>query len=155
MPRSLVLAFVALAALGACSSNPDPELVPDQSVRQAPPDQPIKPGDCVEAMRRATLNPDLYVDRLPSPTVPEASAINVKTMPSAVRKARYSEIRTSVLVDTLGKADMKTFEVLKSTHPWLTQSVKAALAKWTFEPAQVAGCRVPRHYLYNLHSGKR
>ena len=85
----------------------------------------------------------------------QMSAINLKTMPTAVRRARYNEIRASVLVDTLGKADMRTFEVIKSTHPWLSQSVKTALAKWTFEPAEVAGCKVPRHYLYNLHSGKK
>ena len=41
---------------------------------------------------------------------------------------------------------MKTFEVLKTTHPWLATSFKTAVAKWTFDPAMLAGCKVPRVY---------
>jgi hypothetical protein len=50
---------------------------------------------------------------------------------------------------------MSTFTVVKTTHPWLASSVKTAVAKWKFEPAEVAGCKVPRVYNYNLHSGRR
>jgi hypothetical protein len=75
-------------------------------------------------------------------------------MPEEVRTAKYNEIRASVLIDTLGHASMHTFAVAKSTNAWLTSSVKAAVARWTFEPARLAGCKVARTYHYNLHSGK-
>jgi hypothetical protein len=151
--RLLALSLAAIVA--GCSSNPDPELEPDSPVRVAPPETPIAYGDCAEALRRAAAKADLYVDRLPAPKgVSEASAIPVKSMPAAVRSAKYSEVKTSVLVDTLGRADMKTFTVITATHPWLASSVKSAVAKWKFEPAQVAGCKVPRLYNYSIHAGK-
>jgi hypothetical protein len=151
----LLVFVLAGGALAACASNPDPELEPDAPVRIAPPTTPIKYGDCPEARRRASADRELFVDKLPAPRAKESSAIPVKSMPAAVRSAKYSEIRASVLVDTLGHADMSTFTVVKTTHPWLATSVKSALARWRFEPAEVAGCKVPRLYNYNLHSGKR
>ena len=54
-----------------------------------------------------------------------------------------AEVCIRVLVDTLGVADMGTFTVVKSTHPTLTRSVRSAVAKWKFVPAEVSGCRVP------------
>jgi hypothetical protein len=152
-PARLLAIALASASLAACSSNPEPELEPDSPVRIAPPDKPVAQGDCAEALRRAAQKQDLYVDQLPTPKARESSAIPVKQMPEAVRKARYSEVKASVLIDTLGRADMKTFTVIKSTHPWLASSVKSAVAKWKFEPAQLAGCKVPRLYNYNVHAG--
>ena len=146
---------LAGSALAACAANPEPELEPDAPVRIAPPSTPITFGDCVEARRRASADRELFVDRLPSPKAKESSAIPMKSMPAEVRTAKYSEVRAAVVVDTLGRADMSTFTVVATTHPWLASSVKAAVAKWKFEPAVVAGCKVPRTYNYNLHSGKR
>jgi type IV pilus biogenesis protein CpaD/CtpE len=155
LPARPVIIVLAALALAACASNPDPELEPDAPVRIARPATPIKYGDCAEAARRAAADRELFVDRLPSPRAKESSAIPVKSMPAAVRTAKYSEVRTSVLVDTVGRADMSTFTVVKTTHPWLASSVKSAVARWTFDPAVVAGCKVPRIYNFNLHSGKR
>ena len=154
-----VLAPAALLALSmACARNPDPdtepEMVHETPVRIAPPAGAVKPGDCPEALRRALAKPDLEVDRLAAPRASVPSAVSGKTMPVAVRRARYNEVRITVLVDTLGKANMSTFKVIKSTHPWLTSSMKAAVARWTFEPAQLAGCKVPRVWLGAITSGK-
>jgi hypothetical protein len=62
-------------------------------------------------------------------------------------------VRINVLVDTLGKPDMSTFTVVKTTHPWLALKFKSAVTKWTFDPAQLAGCKVPRLWLGVLTSG--
>jgi len=113
----------------------------------------VKPGDCPEAMRRALAKPDLEVDRLARPRASVPSAVTGKAMPAAVRRAKYNEVRVTVLVDTLGRANMSTFKVIKSTHPWLTSSMKTAVAKWSFEPAQLAGCKVPRVWLGAITSG--
>ena len=161
MNRRLLYALVpaTLFAISlACARNPDPdtepEMVPETPVRIAPPAGAVKPGDCPEAMRRALAKPDLEVDRLASPHASVPSAVSGKAMPVAVRRAKYNEVRVTVLVDTLGHANMSTFKVIKSTHPWLTSSMKTAVAKWTFEPAQLAGCKVPRVWLGAITSGK-
>ena len=151
----LLVCPVAALAVTACSSNPDPDLVPDQPVRIAAPATPIKPGDCPEALRRASAQVDLPVDRLPSPRALVPAPLPVKSMPEAVRTAKYNAVKITVLVDTLGHADMRTFAVVRTTQPWLASSVKTAVAKWKFEPAQLAGCKVPRLFEWGATSGAR
>ncbi len=155
MTRSLFACAVAALAVLACASNPGPDLVPDQPVRIAPSLTPIKLGDCPEALRRASAHPDLAVDRLPSPRALVPAPLPVKSMPEAVRTAKYNTVKITVLVDTLGRADMRTFAVVRTSHPWLASSVKSAVAKWKFEPAQLAGCRVPRQFEWGATSGTR
>jgi hypothetical protein len=152
--RLLALPLAALA-LAACSSNPDPELRPDQPVRIASSDAPVRRGDCMEARRRVAEKPNAYVDRLPSPKRMVPSPLPAKSMPTAVRRAKYNAVKITVLVDTLGRADMKTFTVVTSTHPWLAQSVKSAVAKWQFTPAELAGCRVARTFEWSATSGRK
>ena len=151
--RALIPAALLALICFACASNPEPELIPDVPVRVAPPLGAVKQGDCPEARRRAAVRQDLEVDKLPTPRAMVPPPIPVKAMPSAVRHARYSEIRVSVLVDTLGHPDMRTFSVVKSTNPWLASNVKGAIAKWTFEPAELAGCKVPRLYKWGATAG--
>ncbi len=155
MTRSLFACAVAALAVLACASNPGPDLVPDQPVRIAPSLTPIKLGDCPEALRRASAHPDLAVDRLPLPRALVPAPLPVKSMPEAVRAAKYNAVKITVLVDTLGRADMRNFTVVRTTHPWLASSVKSAVAKWKFEPAQLAGCRVPRQFEWGATSGSR
>lgn len=150
----LALVSLAACALAACASNPDPEMVPDQPVRLAAPDTPVKPGDCPEALRRASAHADVHVDRLPTPRSLVPAPLPVASMPEEVRYAKYNAVKVTVLVDTLGRADMRTFKVVKATHPWLASSVKSAVAKWKFEPAQLAGCKVPRQFEWGATSGK-
>ena len=155
-PRAAArLLACALPLLAACASNPDPDLVPDKPVRIAAPMKPIAPGDCPEALRRAEADVDLPVDRLPSPRALVPSPLPVKTMPPEVRTAKYNAVKITVLVDTLGRADMKTFTVVTSTHPWLAQSVKSAVAKWRFVPAELAGCKVARQFEWSATSGRK
>lgn len=154
--RLLSCSLAALAALvvTACASNGDPDLVPDAPVRVAPPLDPVKQGDCAEALRRAAARPDLAVDRLPTPRALVPPPLPGKTMPAEVRRAKYNAVKVTVLVDTLGRADMRTFTVVRSTHAWLASNVKSAVAKWRFEPAQLAGCKVPRQFEWGATSGR-
>ena len=153
-PSRLLALSLAALSLAACSSNPDPGMVPDQPVRIASGDAPIRRGDCVEARRRVAEKANAYVDRLPSPKRMVPSPLPGKTMPAAVRRAKYNAVKITVLVDTLGRADMKTFTVVQSTHPWLAQSVKSAVARWKFTPAELAGCRVARTFEWSATSGR-
>ena len=137
---SLALAALVLTACAHSSATPDP--VPEQGARIA---GPLAYGDCVEARRRAALQADLEVDRLPAPVAMKPAPF--ERMPeSALRKNGSAEIKIDVLVDTLGRADMKTFKVVKVSNKWFTESVRGVIGKWTFTPALLAGCRVPRVY---------
>ena len=108
---------------------------------------PIKRGDCAEALRRAVAKPDLDVEKVPAPLAMTPPPIDTRKMPRSVPdKNGYYEVKFQVLVDTLGKPDMKTFTVVSASNTWLGTSVKSAVAKWKFAPAEVAGCKVPRTY---------
>jgi hypothetical protein len=148
MRSQSLMFFAALAA--ACSRptpEPEPEIVvePAKNVRIAPADQPVAPGDCAEALRRAVAKPDLAVDRIPSPIVAKPAPLQ-RPPRTALNKDGSAEIKVDIVIDTLGKPDMKTFTVVKSSNKWLTDNVKTVIGKWTFSPAELAGCKVPRIY---------
>ena len=137
---SLALAALVLTACAHSSATPDP--VPEQGARIA---GPLAYGDCVEARRRAALQADLEVDRLPAPVAMKPAPF--ERMPeSALRRNGSAEIKVDVIVDTLGRADMKTFKVVKVSNKWFTENLRGVIGKWTFTPALLAGCKVPRVY---------
>ncbi len=96
-------------------------------------------------MRRAAAKPDLDVDRIPAPIVAKPAALQ-RVPKSALRKDGSAEIKVDVVIDTLGKPDMTTFKVVAASHPWLATNVKSVIGKWKFEPAELAGCKIPRVY---------
>jgi hypothetical protein len=161
MRRFLSLAVIS-AATACASHTPDPETEPEAvGARLGTVEAPIKPGDCAEALRRALAKPDLDVEKVPAPVDGKGNRvdpgamtpppIDARKMPRTVPdKNGYYQVRFQVLVDTLGKPDMKTFAVVSTTHPWLGTSVKSAVAKWKFAPAEVAGCKVPRNFVLGI-----
>ncbi|HZI40922.1 MAG TPA: hypothetical protein VFD67_04445 [Gemmatimonadaceae bacterium] len=137
-----LLSLSILALLAACAhpsqSSPEPEV----GARIA---GPLAYGDCVEARRRAALQPDLEVDHIPSPVAMKPAPFQ-RTPESALRKDGSAEIKIDILIDTLGRADMKTFKVVKVSNKWFTDNVRSVIPKWTFSPAMLKGCKVPRVY---------
>lgn len=116
----------------------------------------IAPGDCVEARRRAAEKPDLDVDVLPVPVkqVPKP----FQRMPANVRAqvARDgASVQANVVIDTLGHPVMSTFEVIQSSNAWLSRNLRSILPRWTFSPAQLAGCKVARVYKFSATSKGR
>ena len=148
MIRHLIPSFLLITACShAAETNVTPEVTPETvtGVRIAPSEQPVAAGDCAEALRRAAAKPGLTVDRLPSPIVAKPAALQ-KVPRTALRKDGSAEVKIDVLIDTLGRPDMKTFTVVAASHPWLATNVKSVIARWKFSPAELAGCRVPRVY---------
>jgi hypothetical protein len=136
----LALASLALAACAHSSATPEP--VPDKGARIA---GPLTYGDCLEARRRSALEPDLEVDRIPAPVAMKPAPF--QRMPdAALRRDGSAEIKIDVVVDTLGRADLKTFKVVKVSNRWFTDNVRGVIGKWSFTPALLAGCKVPRVY---------
>ena len=138
----VVLAPVVFSACthSSPSSSPTPATV--TAVRIA---GPLKYGDCDEARRRAALQPDLEVERIPAPVAMKPAPF-LHMPESALRKDGSAEIKIDVIVDTLGRADMKTFKVVKVSNKWFVENVRGVIGKWTFTPALLAGCKVPRVY---------
>lgn len=63
--------------------------------------------------------------------------------PDVLRESNVEgEVLAQFVVDTEGKADMKTFKVLKSSHDLFTASVRAVLPQMKFYPAEVGGRKV-------------
>ena len=113
-------------------------------------------GDCKEANRRAAGAPDLDVDSVPRLVTQRPRAF--AGMPDSVRSvihAQGSSVKANVVVDTMGRPVMKTFTVVESTHPWLAQSLRSTMPKWRFRAARLAGCKVPRVFMFSATSKPR
>lgn len=138
---------MALSTLVACRGNPGLEA---ESISARPmAGTGVSYGDCVEARRRAAAKPDLEVDSVPSPVMRPAA---FQRMPAAVKSQvdrKGAVVKVDVMVDTLGRADMKTFKVVETSHPWLAENVKTVLPKWKFTPAKLVGCKVRRVYKFS------
>jgi hypothetical protein len=148
MPRRLhsVLPFLAALTAACASANSAPDYRP---VRVAGMVKPVTHGDCPEARRRAAEKPDLDVDRPPAPVAMKPPALANGSIPPGVIGPKGAVIKADVVIDTLGRADMKTFRIVKSSHPWLSAHVKSTLPKWKYSPAELAGCKVARVYHFS------
>jgi hypothetical protein len=116
----------------------------------------VSQGDCVEARKRAVAKPDLEVDRLPTPIRQRPAAF--QKMPTSVRSQvdkKGAVIKVDVIVDTLGRADMKTFKVVEVSNAWFADNLKTVISSWRFSPAQLAGCKVRRVYKFSATAKPR
>ena len=146
---SATFVLLALAACGGGSSS-TPTATAVRPVQAAPAEPELT---CEQWVARAVAKPDLDVDKVPEPLAYDPPPIPKRLPAGTVGKDGKAEVRIQVLVDTLGKADMSTFTVVKSTHPRLTTSVKTAVGKWKFRPAEVKGCKVPRTFNWGAVAG--
>ncbi len=65
------------------------------------------------------------------------------TYPSTLERSRVEgTVLAQFVVDTLGRADMRTFHVLASTNDLFSASLRAALPEWRFYPAEAGGHKV-------------
>ena len=149
--RHATLALSALAATvvlaGCASGGAAPR---DVGVRAAPSTRSVA---CSEWVRRAVASPELDVERVPEPVAYDPPPIPRRLPPGVVGRDGRAEVRIKVVVDTLGRANMRTFRVVRSTHPKLTASVRSAVARWRFRPAEVGGCKVPRVFNWGAVAG--
>ena len=138
---------VLATVLAACaSSNAEPDTRP---VRVAGMAKPLAYGDCPAARLRAAENPALDVDRNPAPVEMKPAILQKGKIPPGVIGPKGAVVKADVIIDTLGRADMTTFKIIKSSHPWLTAEVKRAIPKWKYSPAELAGCKVARVYHFS------
>ncbi len=72
-----------------------------------------------------------------------------------IRRDGTTKVKVSVVVDTTGKPDMKTFAVIETTHAWLADNLKSLIPKWTYTPAYKNGCRVAGLWVFTATPGAR
>ncbi len=149
-PNSSIVAAPAIALsallLAACASGSSG----DVGVRIAPATRQVA---CSEWVRRAVASPELDVERVPEPVAYDPPPIPRRLPPGVVGRDGKAEVHIKVVVDTLGRANMRTFRVVRSTHPKLTASVRSAVARWRFRPAEIGGCKVPRMFNWGAVAG--
>ena len=145
--------IAALSLLVACRRDPGLEEV---AARPMAGGSGVSYGDCVEARKRAAAKPDLDVDRVPAPVRQRPAAF--QKMPADIRsqlEKKGAVIKVDVLVDTLGRADMKTFKVVEVSNPWFADNLRGVLPAWRFSPALLAGCKVRRVYKFSATAKPR
>ncbi len=65
------------------------------------------------------------------------------TYPNQLRAANIEgQVIAKFVVDTNGRADMRTFEILKSDHDLFTNAVRSSLPNFRFFPAELGGRKV-------------
>jgi len=73
-------------------------------------------------------------------------------MPGTIRSLvdkKGAVVKVDVVVDTLGRADIKTFKVVEVSNPWFADNLKSVIPQWRFSPALLAGCKVRRVYKFS------
>jgi TonB family protein len=67
-------------------------------------------------------------------------AMRIVAYPPLLHSAKVEgDVLAQFVVDTLGRPDMETFHVLKSTHELFTSAVQDVLPRCSFRPAQLGG----------------
>jgi len=148
--------FVAVLCAVAAYRSGGPKEDTTTNVRPRAGGPGVSYGDCAEALRRAVADPDLDVDSVPRPVTQHPRAF--AGIPAAVKThidANGATVKVDVVVDTLDRADMKTFKIVGSSHPWLGQNLMAAIPSWRFRAARLAGCKVPRIFHFSATSKPR
>ena len=137
---------VAAALIAVACAKPKEEVVNARPMTAA--EAALRPGDCVEARRRAKEKPDLEVDRLPElvrgprPFVPTPESVQADIDRNGMT------FRADVVIDTLGKARVGTLKVHETSNEWFPRNLRALLPRMTFTPATLAGCKVERVYKF-------
>ncbi len=144
------LTFGALACAAACTPPP-PAPPPAPAVSAVPEGSDL----CYMVVRDAVAKPDLDVDRVPVPVKQDPPPFKPPYPRGVFGKGGTMDVAIEVMVDTLGKAEMSTFKVVRTSHQWFANRLKDAVSKWTFEPAIKAGCKVPRVYKLGITAGTK
>jgi len=62
--------------------------------------------------------------------------------PELIEKGIEGAVLTNFVIDTTGRADTTTIEILQATHPLFVESVRTAIPGMRFSPASVQGRKV-------------
>jgi hypothetical protein len=151
--RRIAATTAALLAAACAATAPAPAPAPE------PVSVPLANSDlCYLVQAEVAQHPDLNVDRAPDvvkydpkPLMPPRGGYPR----NVIRRDGTTKVKVSVVVDTVGKAEMSTFKVIETTHQWLSDNLKSLIPKWTFTPAMKNGCRVAGLWVFTATPGAR
>jgi TonB family protein len=95
-------------------------------------DRPIGPAPFLADIVYSALQVDEMVERYPSSAAPVYP-------PELSAQGKEGKVDAAFVVDTAGRVDTTTIQVLQSDHPRFTESVRTALGEALFRPAKRAG----------------
>jgi hypothetical protein len=141
------LRFVDVGAGVPVEGNASPYKVPSG---ESHPDRTKQAGGAVGAddANQAAQTPIEAPDSVYSILSVEESAVRVEGSAAPIYPSELIEkkveggVPTRYVIDTTGRADLSTLEILGPAHPLFVQSVRDALPGMRFQPASVAGHRV-------------
>ena len=113
---------------------------------------------CHLVAAEAAKNPSLDVDRAPDVVKYDPKPLQAPRggyPRGVIRRDGTTKVKVSVVVDTTGKADMSTYTVVETTHPWLAANLKGLIPKWSFTPAVKNGCPVAGLWVFTATPGAR
>lgn len=140
---------LALLVAACAGSTPEPEPAPTPAAAGAVTD------GCAAVVRVFLAAPDTTsVTKVAAPIKMEPPPFKRPYPRGVIGRDGKASVAVTVFVDTLGRADMTTFKVVSTSHPWLATSVKSAITKWKFTPAEINGCKVPRTYHFGATVGQ-
>ena len=85
----------------------------------------------------------LFEFQVEKPALAISNAAANPVYPTVLKNANIQgQVTAMFVVDTTGRADVSTFKVLESDHEMFTNSVRTALTKMRFIPAEVGGRKV-------------
>jgi protein TonB len=100
------------------------------------------PGGRPDGTETAISTGDLTADQVERPAHLVAGT-GRPVYPAALRSAGVAgDVRVQFVIDTTGRADMRSITILSSTHPRFSDAVITALSKARFAPAEFGGRRV-------------
>jgi TonB family protein len=95
-------------------------------------DQPFGPAPFLTEKVYSALQVDQMVERYASSAAPVYP-------PELSAQGKEGKVDATYVVDTAGRVDTTTIQVLQSDHPRFTESVRTALGEARFRPAKRAG----------------
>ncbi len=111
--------------------------MPRRIVTAPPTPRPKAPVDSATSLLKPYF--DFQVEQ---PVVMRSGTVGPE-YPQALRDAKIQgQVLAQFVVDADGKADLRTFKVLKSDHDLFSDAVRAALVEMQFSPAMLKGTRV-------------
>lgn len=153
--RTAAACVAAFVLSAACAPPPPAVIAPIPEPVAAP---LVNSDLCYLVQAEVAKAPGLEVDRAPDvvkydprPLMPPKGGYPR----GVIRRDGTTKVKVSVVVDTTGKADMQTFTVVETTHPWLAGNLKALIPRWTFTPAMKNGCRVAGLWVFTATPGAR
>ena len=137
----VALAMASASPIGGQTATTQPGVIPVAS-QGASQTMATHPADTV-GERKPTVAKQPYFEFQVEQPVRLASGSPNPTYPAELRATKVSGVvLAQFVVDTLGRAEVSTFKVLKSDHQLFTEAVKTTLPEMRFIPAEVGGRKV-------------